>query len=284
MEGVSKHEPRRETARAHEPSAPTRHACATPTPRAPLSVPNFHTATASHTSRTPGVGTSRGDIEATASLAPFSSSPSLRVLLLPLACALRCLPGSRWCPSSRQCARPMLPVVLVASEAAKPHAGRPEEHFDFIGCFADDFGAHDIDGWELAEARGKMDTRRCAETCATSTYFALQDGKCQCAAKFGLSPKFSKIEAEACGPVCPGEEGLSPPRRCGLAGRNAVWAHSSCLLGAAFELENALSPDKGMQQFKAGIRFDRWQPGVRLVLDWGALPVTARRAPPCAHP
>ena len=31
--------------------------------------------------------------------------------------------------------------------------------------------AHDIDGWELAEARGKMDTRRCAEVCAASAYF-----------------------------------------------------------------------------------------------------------------
>ena len=98
-----------------------------------------------------------------------------------------------------------------------------------------------------------MDTRRCAETCATSAYFALQDGKCQCAAKFGLSPKVSKTEPEACGPVCPGEEGLSPLRRCGLAGRNAVWAHSTCLLGAAFELASTLSPAEGMVQFKAGI-------------------------------
>ena len=147
----------------------------------------------------------------------------------------------------------MLPIVLVASEAAKQKQARPVDYFDFIGCFADDNGAHDIDGWELAEARGKMDTRRCAETCATSAYFALQDGKCQCAAKFGLSPKVSKTEPEACGPVCPGEEGLSPLRRCGLAGRNAVWAHSTCLLGAAFELASTLSPAEGMVQFKAGI-------------------------------
>ena len=180
----------------------------------------------------------------------------------------------------------MLPVVLVASEAAakqKPHT-RPEDYFDFIGCFADDAGAHDIDGWELAEARGKMDTRRCAETCAESAYFALQDGKCQCAAKFGLSPKYPKTEAEACGPACPGEEGLSPLRRCGLAGRNAVWAHSTCPLGAAFELASTLSPTEGMMQFKAGILLDRWLSGVHLILDWGALPVTVRRLPLCARP
>ena len=174
----------------------------------------------------------------------------------------------------------MLPVVLVASEAAakqKPHT-RPEDYFEFIGCFADDAGAHDIDGWELAEARGKMDTRRCAETCAESAYFALQDGKCQCAAKFGLSPKYPKTEAEACGPACPGEEGLSPLRRCGLAGRNAVWAHSTCPLGAAFELASTLSPMEGMMQFKAGVLIDRWLSGVRLTLDWGALPVTVYAA------
>ena len=179
----------------------------------------------------------------------------------------------------------MLPVVLVASEAAakqKPRT-RPDDYFDFIGCFADDAAAHDIDGWELAEARGKMDTRRCAETCAESAYFALQDGKCQCAAKFGLLPAFSKQDAEACGPACPGEEGLSPLRRCGLAGFNAVWAHSTCPLGAAFELASTLSPSEGMVQFKAGILLDRWLSGVHLTLDWGALPVKARRRPPCAR-
>ena len=180
----------------------------------------------------------------------------------------------------------MLPVVLVASEAAakqKPRT-RPDDYFDFIGCFADDAGAHDIDGWELAEARGKMDTRRCAETCAESAYFALQDGKCQCAAKFGLLPVYSKKEAETCGPACPGEEGLTPLRRCGLAGRNAVWAHSTCPLGAAFELASTLSPSEGMVQFKAGILLDQWLSGVHLTLDWGALPVKARRRPLCARP
>ena len=218
-------------------------------------------------------------------LGPASS----RIPSLPLALFLATLSGC-CCPSwVRRRSHPsggMLAIVLVASKAAskqKVHT-RPEDYFDFIGCFADDAGAHDIDGWELAEARGKMDTRQCAETCAESAYFALQDGKCQCAARFGLSPKYSKTEAEACGPACPGEEGLSPLRRCGLAERNAVWAHSTCPLGAAFEMASTLSPAEGMMQFKAGVLLDRWLSGVHLTLDWGALPVTARRLPPCARP
>ena len=40
----------------------------------------------------------------------------------------------------------------VAGAGAKPHAERAKDAFVFIGCFSDDVNAHDIDGWELAEA------------------------------------------------------------------------------------------------------------------------------------
>ena len=175
-------------------------------------------------------------------------------------------------------------ALWLATARARPR--EPSEHIRhegdeivYIGCFAEmpaDSGEHDIPGWQQAVVRPPANTESCAMRCMHSTYFALQAGVCQCTSAFGSTPNTQRLrEASECGAPCAGEEGLQPPRLCGLSDaqgkrRNAWYTRTRCALGARFVVDKQLDNDRyGIKQWQAKILLDEWEDGARIVLDWG---------------
>ncbi len=148
-----------------------------------------------------------------------------------------------------------------APASPSPRATVVPEKLVRVGCFADD-EQRDLGqaAWQAALQRGLMSQEQCARTCVGTAWFALQRGLCQCASSVSTAPQY----------------GRRPDAECkGDAMRNAVYARSACPLGATFQMQDELgASEDGARQWKARVSMARWQEGLRLTLDWGAMPVT----------
>ena len=183
-------------------------------------------------------------------------------------------------------------ALLHALSAAQLPPAAPA--ISFGGCFKDDVEERNIQGWETAVARGPMVTKDCSAACAGYPFFAMQDSLCQCTRRVGGAARYrptanaSTASTATCGPVCSGEEGLTPPRFCGsgLKGHrvNAVYSRERCpQYDATFvfqgstpgvgELVTGRSGGGGMREWRAAVVFKQWQVGAAVTLDWGEIPV-----------
>jgi hypothetical protein len=95
----------------------------------------------------------------------------------------------------------------------------------FIGCFHED-QTHDL----KVDQGPLLSTSACGEACAGYKYFALQGDGCRCGPHYQTAGRYKPIPLvsnKECGPECEGEEGLEPPRLCGLHDkhewRNAIY-------------------------------------------------------------
>lgn len=121
-------------------------------------------------------------------------------------------------------ALPPSPPAPAAPPMMPPPA--PPASFEYMGCFKDD-RMHDLD---VDRGADFMSTRACAVACDGYKYFGLEGDACHCGPHFSTSRRYKQLDVEECGPVCEGEEGLVPPRYCGVHDKeymNAIYKNPS---------------------------------------------------------
>lgn len=99
-----------------------------------------------------------------------------------------------------------------SSVATSRTTATPEQTLSWFGCFTHEPGSKYV----YSNEKGGFTSTICANGCDGYSYALLHnDGHCSCGKKDPSLSLFSKVEPQACGGVCAGEEGLTPKRYCG---------------------------------------------------------------------